>query len=153
MPTIPGLPTRPCFYDIDLDPETEQVNGLFWSGSLLLVNWYEERCRTPVIWIAAGEDGHDISVWSLLSYAYASLSLSRSLPPPPPDLPCRSLMKCDASSGKLKLFHLTRSRGGLMKPPKQAEPVVPSPRRSKFVAVRMWPKCPVYIPFLIVELL
>lgn len=30
MPTIPGLPTRPCFYDIDLDPETEQVNGLFW---------------------------------------------------------------------------------------------------------------------------
>uniref|UniRef100_A0A8C8CXP6 C-1-tetrahydrofolate synthase, cytoplasmic n=1 Tax=Oncorhynchus tshawytscha TaxID=74940 RepID=A0A8C8CXP6_ONCTS len=29
MPTIPGLPTRPCFYDIDLDPETEQVNGLF----------------------------------------------------------------------------------------------------------------------------
>lgn len=31
MPTIPGLPTRPCFYDIDLDPETEQVNGLFWT--------------------------------------------------------------------------------------------------------------------------
>lgn len=31
MPTIPGLPTRPCFYDIDLDPVTEQVNGLFWS--------------------------------------------------------------------------------------------------------------------------
>uniref|UniRef100_A0A1A8BQV5 C-1-tetrahydrofolate synthase, cytoplasmic n=1 Tax=Nothobranchius kadleci TaxID=1051664 RepID=A0A1A8BQV5_NOTKA len=29
MPTIPGLPTRPCFYDIDLDPDTEQVNGLF----------------------------------------------------------------------------------------------------------------------------
>lgn len=29
MPTIPGLPTRPCFYDIDLDPATEQVNGLF----------------------------------------------------------------------------------------------------------------------------
>uniref|UniRef100_A0A096M8K5 C-1-tetrahydrofolate synthase, cytoplasmic n=1 Tax=Poecilia formosa TaxID=48698 RepID=A0A096M8K5_POEFO len=29
MPTIPGLPTRPCFYDIDLDTETEQVNGLF----------------------------------------------------------------------------------------------------------------------------
>lgn len=29
MPTIPGLPTRPCFYDIDLDPETEQVIGLF----------------------------------------------------------------------------------------------------------------------------
>ncbi|KAG7281237.1 hypothetical protein CRUP_019762 [Coryphaenoides rupestris] len=25
MPTIPGLPTRPCFYDIDLDPETEQI--------------------------------------------------------------------------------------------------------------------------------
>ncbi|XP_046903920.1 C-1-tetrahydrofolate synthase, cytoplasmic isoform X2 [Hypomesus transpacificus] len=29
MPTIPGLPTRPCFYDIDLDPETEQITGLF----------------------------------------------------------------------------------------------------------------------------
>ncbi|XP_072285125.1 C-1-tetrahydrofolate synthase, cytoplasmic isoform X1 [Pyxicephalus adspersus] len=29
MSTMPGLPTRPCFYDIDLDPDTEQVNGLF----------------------------------------------------------------------------------------------------------------------------
>uniref|UniRef100_A0A8C9WUR4 C-1-tetrahydrofolate synthase, cytoplasmic n=1 Tax=Scleropages formosus TaxID=113540 RepID=A0A8C9WUR4_SCLFO len=29
MSTMPGLPTRPCFYDIDLDPETEQVDGLF----------------------------------------------------------------------------------------------------------------------------
>ncbi|KAM4014526.1 C-1-tetrahydrofolate synthase, cytoplasmic [Anomaloglossus baeobatrachus] len=29
MSTMPGLPTRPCFYDIDLDPLTEQVNGLF----------------------------------------------------------------------------------------------------------------------------
>ncbi|XP_036398642.1 C-1-tetrahydrofolate synthase, cytoplasmic-like isoform X1 [Megalops cyprinoides] len=29
MSTMPGLPTRPCFYDIDLDPETEQINGLF----------------------------------------------------------------------------------------------------------------------------
>uniref|UniRef100_A0A8D2LWX7 formate--tetrahydrofolate ligase n=1 Tax=Varanus komodoensis TaxID=61221 RepID=A0A8D2LWX7_VARKO len=29
MSTMPGLPTRPCFYDIDLDPETEQVKGLF----------------------------------------------------------------------------------------------------------------------------
>lgn len=29
MPTIPGLPTRPCFFDIDLDPETEQIHGLF----------------------------------------------------------------------------------------------------------------------------
>ncbi|XP_038677930.1 C-1-tetrahydrofolate synthase, cytoplasmic isoform X1 [Scyliorhinus canicula] len=29
MSTMPGLPTRPCFYDIDLDPETEEVNGLF----------------------------------------------------------------------------------------------------------------------------
>uniref|UniRef100_A0AAY4DLN1 C-1-tetrahydrofolate synthase, cytoplasmic n=1 Tax=Denticeps clupeoides TaxID=299321 RepID=A0AAY4DLN1_9TELE len=29
MPTMPGLPTRPCFYDIDLDPVTGQVNGLF----------------------------------------------------------------------------------------------------------------------------
>jgi hypothetical protein len=24
-----GLPTRPCIYDIDIDPDTEQVNGLF----------------------------------------------------------------------------------------------------------------------------
>uniref|UniRef100_A0AAR2JED9 C-1-tetrahydrofolate synthase, cytoplasmic n=1 Tax=Pygocentrus nattereri TaxID=42514 RepID=A0AAR2JED9_PYGNA len=29
MPTIPGLPTRPCFYDIDLDPLTGEVIGLF----------------------------------------------------------------------------------------------------------------------------
>ncbi|XP_012932181.1 monofunctional C1-tetrahydrofolate synthase, mitochondrial isoform X2 [Heterocephalus glaber] len=29
MSTMPGLPTRPCFYDIDLDAETEQVKGLF----------------------------------------------------------------------------------------------------------------------------
>ena len=29
MTTMPGLPTRPCFYDIDLDCETEEVMGLF----------------------------------------------------------------------------------------------------------------------------
>ncbi|KAL4661035.1 monofunctional C1-tetrahydrofolate synthase, mitochondrial [Arapaima gigas] len=29
MSTMPGLPTRPCFYDIDLDPDTEQITGLF----------------------------------------------------------------------------------------------------------------------------
>jgi len=29
MPTMPGLPTRPCIYDIDLDPETEEIQGLF----------------------------------------------------------------------------------------------------------------------------
>ncbi|XP_067845456.1 monofunctional C1-tetrahydrofolate synthase, mitochondrial isoform X2 [Heptranchias perlo] len=29
MSTMPGLPTRPCFYDIDLDSDTEQVRGLF----------------------------------------------------------------------------------------------------------------------------
>uniref|UniRef100_A0A673FX50 C-1-tetrahydrofolate synthase, cytoplasmic n=1 Tax=Sinocyclocheilus rhinocerous TaxID=307959 RepID=A0A673FX50_9TELE len=29
MPTIPGLPTRPCFYDIDLDTESGEVLGLF----------------------------------------------------------------------------------------------------------------------------
>ncbi|NWW70909.1 C1TM protein, partial [Climacteris rufus] len=29
MSTMPGLPTRPCFYDIDLDPITEEVKGLF----------------------------------------------------------------------------------------------------------------------------
>jgi len=28
MSTMPGLPTRPCFYDIDLDPDTEEVIGL-----------------------------------------------------------------------------------------------------------------------------
>jgi len=28
MPTIPGLPTRPCYYEIDLDPETGRVVGL-----------------------------------------------------------------------------------------------------------------------------
>ncbi|XP_023692733.2 monofunctional C1-tetrahydrofolate synthase, mitochondrial isoform X1 [Paramormyrops kingsleyae] len=29
MSTMPGLPTRPCFYDIDLDPDTEEISGLF----------------------------------------------------------------------------------------------------------------------------
>ncbi|TPX65722.1 hypothetical protein SpCBS45565_g04915 [Spizellomyces sp. 'palustris'] len=29
MQTMPGLPTRPCFYDVDLDPETGRVSGLF----------------------------------------------------------------------------------------------------------------------------
>jgi len=29
MSTMPGLPTRPCFYDIDLDLETGEVYGLF----------------------------------------------------------------------------------------------------------------------------
>lgn len=29
MSTIPGLPTRPCFYDIDIDPVTEEIYGLF----------------------------------------------------------------------------------------------------------------------------
>jgi methylenetetrahydrofolate dehydrogenase (NADP+)/methenyltetrahydrofolate cyclohydrolase/formyltetrahydrofolate synthetase len=29
IPTIPGLPTRPAIYDIDLDTETGQIRGLF----------------------------------------------------------------------------------------------------------------------------
>jgi len=29
MSTMPGLPTRPCFYDIDLNLETDEVQGLF----------------------------------------------------------------------------------------------------------------------------
>ncbi|XP_066282488.1 C-1-tetrahydrofolate synthase, cytoplasmic-like isoform X3 [Branchiostoma lanceolatum] len=29
MSTMPGLPTRPCFYDIDIDLNTEEVKGLF----------------------------------------------------------------------------------------------------------------------------
>ncbi|ORX68279.1 FTHFS-domain-containing protein [Linderina pennispora] len=29
MQTLPGLPTRPCFYDIDVDPETGDIKGLF----------------------------------------------------------------------------------------------------------------------------
>lgn len=28
MTTMPGLPTRPCFYDIDIDPDTEEIVGL-----------------------------------------------------------------------------------------------------------------------------
>jgi len=27
--TIPGLPTRPGFYDVDIDTETERIIGLF----------------------------------------------------------------------------------------------------------------------------
>jgi hypothetical protein len=29
MSTMPGLPTRPAYYEIDLDPETGQIVGLF----------------------------------------------------------------------------------------------------------------------------
>ncbi|KAJ2008691.1 tetrahydrofolate synthase [Coemansia thaxteri] len=29
MQTLPGLPTRPCFYDIDIDTETGEIVGLF----------------------------------------------------------------------------------------------------------------------------
>jgi formyltetrahydrofolate synthetase len=29
MTTMPGLPTRPAFYDIDIDLETGKVTGLF----------------------------------------------------------------------------------------------------------------------------
>ncbi|XP_062500652.1 C-1-tetrahydrofolate synthase, cytoplasmic-like [Corticium candelabrum] len=29
MSTMPGLPTRPCFFDIDIDSETEEIKGLF----------------------------------------------------------------------------------------------------------------------------
>lgn len=29
MSTMPGLPTRPAFYDIDLDPKTGKITGLF----------------------------------------------------------------------------------------------------------------------------
>lgn len=31
MSTMPGLPTRPCFYEIDLDTTTGKVIGLSWS--------------------------------------------------------------------------------------------------------------------------
>ncbi|KAJ2885443.1 tetrahydrofolate synthase, partial [Coemansia aciculifera] len=29
MQTLPGLPTRPCFYDIDIDEATGEIVGLF----------------------------------------------------------------------------------------------------------------------------
>ena len=29
MSTMPGLGTRPCFFDIDIDCETEEIAGLF----------------------------------------------------------------------------------------------------------------------------
>ncbi|KAL3073336.1 hypothetical protein niasHT_038693 [Heterodera trifolii] len=29
MMLMPGLPTRPCFFDMDIDPETEIIHGLF----------------------------------------------------------------------------------------------------------------------------
>jgi formyltetrahydrofolate synthetase len=28
MMTMPGLPTRPCFYDIDIEPHTGRILGL-----------------------------------------------------------------------------------------------------------------------------
>ncbi|KAL0459299.1 UNVERIFIED_CONTAM: Formate--tetrahydrofolate ligase [Sesamum latifolium] len=35
MSTMPGLPTRPCFYDIDLDTATGRVIGLLESNAML----------------------------------------------------------------------------------------------------------------------
>jgi methylenetetrahydrofolate dehydrogenase (NADP+)/methenyltetrahydrofolate cyclohydrolase/formyltetrahydrofolate synthetase len=29
MMTMPGLPTRPAFYDVDIDMETGKITGLF----------------------------------------------------------------------------------------------------------------------------
>jgi formyltetrahydrofolate synthetase len=29
MRTMPGLPSRPAFMDVDIDPETEKIRGLF----------------------------------------------------------------------------------------------------------------------------
>lgn len=29
MTTMPGLPTRPAFFDIDLDPDSGTITGLF----------------------------------------------------------------------------------------------------------------------------
>ena len=29
MSTMPGLPTRPCFYDIDIDTSNGHIHGLF----------------------------------------------------------------------------------------------------------------------------
>ena len=48
MPTMPGLPTRPCFYDIDLNLELEQVEGLFWPeaglvSTTLTSTWESEQ--------------------------------------------------------------------------------------------------------------
>ena len=28
MSTMPGLPTRPCYYDIDINTETGEISGL-----------------------------------------------------------------------------------------------------------------------------
>ena len=28
MSTMPGLSTRPCFFDMDIDPDTEEITGL-----------------------------------------------------------------------------------------------------------------------------
>ena len=29
LKTMPGLPTRPCFYEIDLDSTTGDIHGVF----------------------------------------------------------------------------------------------------------------------------
>ena len=60
MSTMPGLPTRPCFYDIDLDPVTEEITGLFWARCneryslrypLVHINIkYPIKCTTPANW-------------------------------------------------------------------------------------------------------
>ncbi|XP_062118770.1 formate--tetrahydrofolate ligase-like [Humulus lupulus] len=44
MSTMPGLPTRPCFYEIDLDITTGKVNGLLEQGLYTLAKvWIKGR--------------------------------------------------------------------------------------------------------------
>ena len=46
MSTMPGLPTRPAYYEIDIDLETGEVLGLSWID--LLLDWFKRE-----YWIGA----------------------------------------------------------------------------------------------------
>jgi hypothetical protein len=48
MSGMPGLPTRPALYDIDLDLETGKILGLFLKGDLQIARtnkWWIFECR------------------------------------------------------------------------------------------------------------
>jgi len=78
MPTMPGLPTRPCFYDIDLNLESEQVEGLFWPeaglvSTTLTSTWESEQVEGLFYQSILELLITEIICWPIL-YCYSSLS-------------------------------------------------------------------------------
>jgi hypothetical protein len=64
MSTMPGLPTRPCFYDIDLDTATGKVIGLSWCQLNLMFHVLLHMLPGPTF--SEGQSLCVASVWFLM---------------------------------------------------------------------------------------